>query len=114
MTKSPAVSRASDRVALTDLRQIPNVGPAVAADLRLLDISRPRDLVGRDPYKMYDDLCRVTRTRHDPCLLDTFMAAVRFIGGEPAKPWWSYTAERKDHLATRGLRSQKKARGQGL
>src|SRR4051812_39755127 len=33
-----------------------------------------------------DDLCRVTAQRHDPCLLDTFIAAVRYMEGEPKKP----------------------------
>jgi hypothetical protein len=70
-------------------KEMPNVGPAVAADLRLLGVAKPADLVGRDPYAMYDELCRVTGKRHDPCLLDTFM------GGEPARPWWAYTGERK-------------------
>lgn len=89
------------RSALTRLEQLPNVGPAVAGDLRLLGVAQPRDLVGRDPYAMYDELCRLTRQRHDPCLLDTFIAAVRFMDGEPARPWWSYTAERKQALAAR-------------
>jgi Pathogenicity locus len=59
------------------LEDIPNVGPAVAGDLRQLGITSPADLPGRDPYSMYDDLCRITGQRHDPCLLDTFIAAVR-------------------------------------
>jgi hypothetical protein len=88
--KNPAA-----RTAFTPLEQLPNVGPAVAADFRLLGVARPEDLTGRDPYAMYDELCRVTGQRHDPCLLDTFIAAVRFMGGEPARPWWAYTAERK-------------------
>jgi hypothetical protein len=50
---------------------------------------------------MYDDLCRITGQRHYPCLLDTFIAAVRFMAGEPKKPWWKYTAERKKTLAAR-------------
>jgi hypothetical protein len=50
---------------------------------------------------MYDDLCRLTGQRHDPCLLDTFIAAVRFMEGGPKKPWWKYTAERKRELAAR-------------
>jgi hypothetical protein len=50
---------------------------------------------------MYDDLCRLTGQRHDPCLLDTFIAAIRFMEGGPKKPWWSYTAERKRELAVR-------------
>jgi hypothetical protein len=85
----------TDRTAFTELEQLPNVGPAVAADLRQLGVATPRDLTGRDPYAMYDELCRLTGKRQDPCVLDTFIAAVRFMGGEPAKPWWAYTAERK-------------------
>jgi hypothetical protein len=34
-------------------------------------------------------------------LLDTFIAAVRFMEGAPKKPWWKYTAERKKVLAAR-------------
>jgi hypothetical protein len=76
------------------LEDIPNVDPAVAADLRRLGITTPAGLPGRDPYALYDDLCRITGQRHDPCLLDTFIAAVWYMAGEPKKPWWKYTAER--------------------
>jgi hypothetical protein len=86
------------------LEDFPNVGPAVAADLRQLGITTPSELLGRDPYAMYDDLCRITGQRHDPCLLDTFIAAVRYVEGGPNKPWWKYTAERKRTLAARGTR----------
>ena len=85
------------------MEQVPNIGPAVAADLRILGINFPQDLSGRDPYRMYDDLCRLTGKRHDPCMLDTFIAAVRFMGGEPAKPWWKHTAERKQAMKSRNL-----------
>jgi hypothetical protein len=101
MKKSAANMTDADRSTLTQLEQLPNVGRAVAADLRLLGVASPEDLVGRDPYAMYDELCRVTKRRHDPCLLDTFIAAVRFMGGEPARPWWAYTSERKRVLAAR-------------
>jgi hypothetical protein len=83
------------------LEDIPNVGTAIAADLRRLGITAPADLRERDPYEMYNDLCRQTGQRHDLCLLDTFIAAVRFMNGEPKKPWWKYTAERKRMLAAR-------------
>jgi hypothetical protein len=92
----------ASRSQFTDLEQLPNVGPAVAADFRLLGLARPHDLIGRDPYAPYDELCRLTKRRHDPCLLDTFIAAVRFMGGEPARPWWAYTAGRKRALLARG------------
>src|SRR6516164_2428173 len=89
---------AQDVAALAD---IPNVGPAVAADLRRLGITAPADLLGRDPYALYGGLCEITGRRHDPCLLDTFIAAVRFMAGGPKKPWWKYTAERKREMARR-------------
>jgi hypothetical protein len=94
-------SKSSEGRDLTRLEDIPNVGPGIAADLRKLGIKSPAELVGHDPYAMYDDLCRITGQRHDPCLLDTFIAAVRFMEGEPKKPWWKYTAERKKVLAAR-------------
>jgi hypothetical protein len=99
MKKHASKASGADRSSFTELEQLPNVGPAVAADLRLLGLVRPGDLVGRDPYQLYDELCRVTKQRHDPCVLDTFIAAVRFMGGEEAKPWWAYTAERKRRTA---------------
>ena len=83
------------------LEDIPNVGPAVAADLRRLGIKSPGELSGRDPYALYDDLCRLTGQRHDPCLLDTFSAAVWFADGHPARPWWEVSRERKARAASR-------------
>ncbi len=99
--KARTTRRSNSRKEIARLEDIPNVGPAVAADLRQLGITTPGELPGRDPYAMYDDLCRITGQRHDPCLLDTFLAAVRYMEGGPKKPWWEYTAERKQTLATR-------------
>jgi hypothetical protein len=99
--KSSAARRPSSRQDVIRLEDIPNVGPAVAGDLRRLGITTPGQLSGRDPYSLYDDLSRLTGQRHDPCLLDTFIAAVRYMAGEPKKPWWKYTAERKRTLAAR-------------
>ena len=99
MKKSSARPTVVDRTELVELGQLPNFGPAVATDLRRLGVTRPQDLIGRDPYAMFDELCRVTGRRPDPCMLDTFIAVVRLMGGEPAKPWWEYTAERKRRLA---------------
>lgn len=85
-----------------ELEDLPNVGPAVAGDLRLLGITKPTQLRGCDPYKLYEKLCRVTGERHDPCMIDTFISIVRFMNGEPAKPWWKFTNERKREMARRG------------
>jgi hypothetical protein len=101
MKKVAASATDASRSQFTKLEQLPNVGPAVAVDFKLLGVERPQDLIGRDPFALYDELCRATKRRHDPCLLDTFIAAVRFMGGEPAKPRWAYTAERKRALWSR-------------
>ncbi|GAB7129012.1 hypothetical protein JCM19000A_35200 [Silvimonas sp. JCM 19000] len=88
-----------DRNRLHALTDLPNVGPAVAADLRLLGIDTPEQLRGRDPYDLYDQLCSVTATRHDPCMIDTFIAVTRFMDGAEPQAWWAYTAERKQRYA---------------
>lgn len=101
MSQIKRPKQAPSRSEFTRLEQLPNIGPAIAADVRILGISVPKDLRGRDPYGMYDELCRITGQRHDPCLLDTFIAVVRFMDGDPAKPWWKYTAERKREMQRR-------------
>lgn len=80
------------------LEDIPNVGKAVADILRRIGIQAPAQLAGRDPFELYAEFNAVCGIRSDPCLLDTFIAATRFMGGEPARPWWAYTAERKARL----------------
>ena len=88
------------REKIRKLEDLPNVGKACAGDLRLLGIELPEQLKGRDPYAMYDELCILTNARHDPCVIDTFISAVRFMEGAPALPWWDYTEERKAYLAS--------------
>jgi hypothetical protein len=77
------------------LAHIPNIGPAMVEDFKRLGIDRPAQLVGADPLLLYQRLCELTAARHDPCVLDTFISAVRFMEGAPPHQWWHYTAERK-------------------
>ena len=96
-------------VTTSELRSMPNVGPAIAAKLERIGIARPEDLRGRDPDELFEQLCAVDGRRHDPCLLDTFVAAVAFAEGGPARPWWEFSRERK---ASRGcLRSSSASAG---
>lgn len=88
----PKALTAADAKRLTDL---PNVGKATAGDFRLLGIEHPRQLPGQDAYVLYDRLCALTGIRHDPCVIDVFLSAVRFMEGAPPHPWWHYTDERK-------------------
>ena len=90
--KSPKASSAAECHAL---EQLPNIGPSLAADLRLIGIEHPAELRGKDPFVLYQKLCAATGQRHDPCVLDTFMAATDFMRGAPAAPWWHYTPQRK-------------------
>ena len=84
-----------DRETVFVLEALPNIGKAMAADLRKIGIDHPKRLVGKDPFDLYRQLCEKTGTRQDPCVIDVFMAVVDFMeGGEP-KPWWTFTGERK-------------------
>ncbi len=85
--------------AATRLEEIPNIGPSIADDLRALDIFEPAQLVGLDPYDLYRRSNALAGVRQDPCLCDTFIAAVRFMEGGPVRPWWYYTPERRARLA---------------
>jgi len=77
------------------LAQIPNIGPAMVKDFALLGIRTPGDLKKQDAFKLYQKLCKKTGVRHDPCVLDTFLAAVDFMNGAPVRAWWEYTEGRK-------------------
>ena len=90
--KSPKAASAAQ---CRTLEQLPNIGPALAADLRLIGIREPKDLRGKDAFVLYQRLCAATGERQDPCVLDTFMAATDFMRGAPAAPWWKYTPQRK-------------------
>jgi len=85
-----------DRNTVSTLEALPNIGKAMAADLRRIGIDHPKKLVGKDPFEMYRELCGKTGTRHDPCVIDVFMAAVNFMEGGESRPWWEFTKERKD------------------
>jgi hypothetical protein len=89
------------RSQVTKLTDLPNVGPSIAEDLKLLGIHSPSELKGQDPIELYDRLCTITRQRHDPCVADVFISITRFINGKPAKSWWEFTAERKVMMAKR-------------
>jgi len=80
---------------LKALQTIPNIGPSLAQDLYDLGYREPADLKKQDPIAMYQKLCAQTGERQDPCVLDTFMAAVHFADTGEKKVWWDFTAHRK-------------------
>ena len=90
--KSPKAASAAD---CQRLEQLPNIGLAMAADLRALGIQHPTELAQSDAFALYQSLCSLSGKRQDPCVLDTFMAATDFMRGAAPAPWWAYTARRR-------------------
>ena len=84
--------------AFVEFQTIPNVGKATAEDLVRLRVRGIEDLAGREPMDMYVAICKLDGERHDPCVIDVFMAAVEYANKGSCKPWWNYTPERKAML----------------
>jgi hypothetical protein len=92
-----------DRHHLIQLTDLPNIGPALADDLRRIGYLSPQALAGADAFDMYARLCAITGQRHDPCVLDAFLSVTDFMRGAEPRPWWEYTPRRKA-LCARGAR----------
>lgn len=80
---------------------LPNIGPASARDFERLGFTQPSQLVGADPWHLYQALCIASGTRQDPCVLDVLMSVTDFLAGAEPRPWWDYTEERKRRFGTR-------------
>jgi hypothetical protein len=87
------------RVNIKSFKEIPNVGKATEKYLNVIGINNPDQLIGKDPYKMYNELCKRTMQKHDPCVIDVFISAVRYMEGGSPKKWWEFTEERKHKLS---------------
>lgn len=85
--KSTDVYRISSRA----LQAIPNIGERMADDLIRLGFDRPEQLEGETGRDLYDRLCSLDGLRHDPCVLDTFEAAVHFVRTGERLPWWHFS-----------------------
>ncbi len=79
----------------TGLQQMPNIGPKIAEYLNITGVYEPKDLAGKDPYVLYQTLCKKTGKRYCPCTLDVFMAAVASVEDGKLCPWWHFIKKRK-------------------
>jgi hypothetical protein len=74
---------------------IPGVGPSLARDLDMLGIKAVPDLAQRDPQQLYDELCRLTQSKQDRCVLYVFRCAVYFAANARHDPdklkWWNWS-----------------------
>ncbi len=102
MTRSKKIvaSLATERApASLALHELANVGPATLGDFKVLGVRSVAQLARRNPWQLYESLCRLTHARHDPCCIDVFLAAVHQARTGEARDWWSFTAQRKLDLA---------------
>ncbi len=80
------------------LEDLPNIGKAIAADLRALGIFSPEQLATHDPLATYQGLAAVMGKRLDPCVLYTLLAVAHFQKTGESLPWWHFTAQGKQLL----------------
>ena len=88
-----------------ELLALRNIGPAMRRDFELLGIRTVRQLARRRAEPMYQRLQQLTGQRQDPCVLDTFAAAIHQARTGEALPWWHFSRARK-----RAERMQRAAR----
>jgi len=83
-------------MASNDLTSLRNIGPAMARDLALLGIGSTEALAIKDADLLYLELGAITGARPDPCVHDTFAAAIHQARTGEALPWWEFTPARKE------------------
>jgi len=89
-----------------ELGDLISIGPAMLKDFEMLGIRSVEELARRDPLRMYEKMERLTGQRQDPCVLDTFCAAVAQardprLGAEKCQ-WWWWSRRRKER--SKGIR----------
>ena len=96
------------------LRDLVSIGPAMLRDFSMLGIRNVAELARQEPKQMYERLCALSGQRQDPCVLDTFSAAVaqaRHPELPPAqRQWWYWSRERKRQETAQRI-ARKAARG---
>lgn len=81
------------------LKDLISIGPAMLKDFERLGIKSVPQLAKQKPIKMYERLQRIAGARMDPCVLDSFEAAVAQARNPrlPAEKcqWWYWSRKRK-------------------
>lgn len=85
--------------ALDELSNLRNVGKAMRHDFELLGIESVAELAKCDADKLYVRIQKITGDRHDPCVWDTYAAAIHQAKTGEALPWWDFTKVRKERIA---------------
>jgi len=85
-----------------NLGDLISIGPAMLRDFQLLGIRSVAALGRQNPQRMYEKMERATGQRQDPCVLDTFCAAVAQarnprLAAEKGQ-WWWWSKRRKERV----------------
>ena len=78
---------------LSDLR---NIGKAMLKDFDLLGITSVAQLAGQDADELFTRISILTGARHDPCVHDTYAAAIHQAKTGEALNWWAFTPLRRE------------------
>jgi hypothetical protein len=85
--------------ATRQLGDLISIGPAMVRDFELLGIRSVAQLARQNPLRMYEKLGRMMGQRQDPCVLDTFCAAVAQAKNPRLSveqcEWWYWSRKRK-------------------
>lgn len=79
-----------------ELSQLRNIGKAMRQDFELLNIRTVAQLAKQEADKLYARIQTLTGSRHDPCVWDTYAAAIHQAKTGEALPWWHFTKIRKE------------------
>ncbi|HEY5038302.1 MAG TPA: helix-hairpin-helix domain-containing protein [bacterium] len=85
------------------LKDLVSIGPAMLRDFEKLKVKSVSELSRKTPLLLYEKLSKMTGVRQDPCVLDTFSAAVA-QARNPRLPkeqcqWWYWSRIRKNKTA---------------
>jgi predicted RecB family nuclease len=83
-----------------ELGELISIGPAMLRDFEMMGIRSVAQLAKQNPLRMYEKMRHLTGQRQDPCVLDTFCAAVAQAKNPrlPAEKcqWWWWSRKRKE------------------
>ncbi len=95
------------KIQIKEFMKIPGVGKNITRDFIDLGFSTVPELRGRNPQRLFDDLCNLRNELIDRCVLYVFRGAVYFAGQEEHKPellkWWNWQDKNLQNLSPEEL-----------
>lgn len=81
------------------LKDLRGIGRKMLEDFKMLKISSVTQLKTCDAQELYDRMCGITKTRQDPCVLDTYRCAIEQARNPnlaaEQRDWWYWSRLRK-------------------